>query len=163
LKTTSFNINTKYDSYKENNTWKQRFAGYTCSHGLKLEFDLDIQKLGVTLGAMSKCKAAPNFNIKFSVKDQNAVSDELLENAIANAKHKADILARASGVKLGDVKRIDYNWGEIHLYSNTDMMLCEAAAEPMAVAESRMMEFEPEDINVSDTVTVVWEIVRGDA
>jgi uncharacterized protein YggE len=162
LKTTRFNIQTAYETYTEKNVRKQRFIGYTCSHGLKLEFDLDMPKLGLTLNAISKSHADPNFNIKFTVKNQNAVSEELLESAAANARQKAEILAKASGVKLGEVQRIDYNWGELHLYSNTDMMFCDALASPMAVAESRMMEFDPEDINVNDSVTMIWEICGGE-
>ena len=156
LKTTNFNINTKYESYRENGGHKQRFAGYVCYHGLKLEFDLDMPMLGATLGAIAKCEANPNFNIKFSIKDPTAVSEQLLEDAVENAKRKATVLAKAAGVSLGAIQRIDYNWSEHHLYSRTDyqfneLMVCEAAS-PMA------MDIEPEDINVSDTATVVWAI-----
>jgi len=157
LKTTSFNINTKYESYNEDNIWKQRFAGYTCTHELKLEFDLEMQKLGATLGAIAKCEADPNFNIEFSVKDRNAVSERLLESAVENAKDKARVLAKAAGVALGEIRRIDYNWSDIRLYSNTDMQMSYGAlraadAAPMAI------DMEPEDISVSDAATVVWAI-----
>ena len=156
LKTTSFNINTKYETYRENGGHKQRFAGYACYHGLKLEFGLDMVLLGATLGAIAGCEAKPNFDIRFSIKDPNAVSEQLLESAVENAKWKAMVLARAAGVKLGAIERIDYNWHELHLYSQTDYQLCDAmvceAAAPMA------MEIEPEDINVSDTAMVVWAI-----
>jgi len=156
MKTTSFNINTKYESYRENGGHKQRFAGYTCYHSLKLEFSLDMAALGATLGAISGCEAKPDFNIKFSIKDPSAVSEQLLESAIENAKWKATVLAKSAGVKLGEIQRIDYNWSELHLYSQTDyqfndMMLCEAAA-PLA------MDIEPEDIKVNDTATFVWAI-----
>ena len=154
LKTTSFNINTRYESYRESGGHKQRFAGYVCSHKLKLEFDLDMKKLGVTLSAIAGCKANPDFSIKFSVSDPNAVSEQLLASAVENAKAKAEILAESAGVKLGAIQRIDYNWGELQLYSNTNMDL-------MCCAEtsgSYDMGIEPEDIDLTDTVTVVWEI-----
>ena len=152
LKTTSFNINTRYESYRESGGHKQRFAGYVCSHRLKLEFDLDMKKLGLTLGAIARCKAAPDFSIKFSVKDPDAVSEQLLTNAVENAKAKAEILAESAGVKLGAIQRIDYNWGELQLYSKTymDVLYC---AE---TSGSYDMGIEPEDIDLTDTVTVVW-------
>ena len=120
------------------------------------EFDLDIRMLGVTLGAIAGCEAKPDFNIKFSMKDPSAVSEQLLDNAIENAKWKATILAKSAGVKLGEIQRIDYNWSELHLYPQTDyqldnLMVCEAAA-PLA------MDIEPEDIKVNDTATIVWAI-----
>ena len=151
LKTTNFNINTKYESYRENVGQKRRFAGYICYHGLKLEFDLDMPMLGATLGAIAKCEAKPNFNIKFSIKDPNAVSEQVLENAVENAKNKATVLAKAAGVKLGAIQRIDYSWSENHLYSQTNYQFKDVGA-PMG------MDIEPEDINVSDTATVVWSI-----
>ena len=75
LKTASFNINTKYERYRENNDHKQRFVGYVCYHVLKLEFSLDMPTLGATLGAIAGCDANPNFNIRFSIKDPTAVSN----------------------------------------------------------------------------------------
>jgi len=149
LKTTSFNVDTKYEQYKVKEEWKSRFIGYSCAHGLKLEFNLDMQMLGATLGAIAECDAKPKLKINFSVKDTNAVSEQLLQSAIENAKSKAKILARSAGVALGEIKRIDYNWSEIHIHSDTDveaeMMLCE-------------MRIEPEAINANDSATVVWAI-----
>ena len=158
LKTTSFNVNTKYESYRDkNNNYQSKFVGYCCTHGLRLEFDLDMKLLGMTLGAIATCEANPKFSIRFSVKDANAVSEELLENAIENARWKAGILAKSAGVNLGAILRIDYNWSEHHFYSDTDMGVAEgmlycAEAAPMT------LDIELEDIDVSDTATVVWAI-----
>jgi uncharacterized protein YggE len=85
------------------------------------------------------------------------VSEKLLENAVENAKWKATVLAKAAGVKLGAIQRIDYNWSDIHLYSNTNYMLCESAAAYSA-DNTIDIDIEPEDIKVSDTATVVWAI-----
>ena len=159
LKTTQFNVNTKYDSYRDkSNNWKQKFIGYSCTHGLRLEFDLDMKKLGVTLGAIADCPPKPKIGIKFSVKDTSTVSEQLLQSAIENAKQKADVLTTAAGVKLGAIKRIDYNWNEHHLYSQTDVCLMESVTDYLESPRALAMDIEPEDIDVSDTVTVVWEI-----
>ena len=154
----SFNVSTKYESYRDNqNNYQQRFIGYSCSHGLNLEFDLDMEKLGATIGAIAKCEANPKFNIKFSIKDPNAVSEQLLESAVENAKWKATVLAKAAGVKLGEIQRIDYSWRDINLYSETDMIVVESALR-VAEAAPEAMDIVPEDIDVSDTATVVWLI-----
>ena len=159
LKTTQFNVNTKYDSYRDkSNNWKQKFIGYCCTHGLRLEFDLDMKRLGVTLGAIADCPARPKFSIKFSVKDPTAVSEQLLQNAIENAKQKANVLTTAAGVKLGEIKRIDYNWSEHHLYSQTEYLLTESAAEYLESPKRLAMDIEPDDIDVSDSVTVIWSM-----
>jgi uncharacterized protein YggE len=157
LKTMSFNIQTKYESYKQKDEWKKRFAGYTCTHGLRLEFDFDMPMFGHALGAIAGCEATPQFNIQFSVKDLTAVKEQLLESAVKNAADKAKILAKAAGVKLGDIAHIEYSWGELRLYSETDMRVCEckALAAPTSAIE---LDIEPDDIDVNDNVTVVWEI-----
>ena len=96
-------------------------------------------------------------NIRFTVKDPSAISEELLRAATKNARQKAEILCEASGVKLGELKSIDYNWGEINVYSNTrNDMDDECLAMPMMRGAS--IDFEPDDIEAGDTVTFVWEI-----
>ena len=57
--------------------------------------------------------------MQFTVKDEEAVDAALLDSACANAKAKAEILTKASGVTLGELVSIDYNWGELHLHSPT--------------------------------------------
>jgi uncharacterized protein YggE len=94
LKTTSFNIDTRYESYKDKrDTWQRRFEGYICKHGLILEFDLDMKLLVATLAAIAECDANPEFSIRFSVKDGNAVSEQFLVSAVENATAKARVLA----------------------------------------------------------------------
>mgnify|MGYP001330009948 FL=1 len=80
-----------------------------------------------------------------------------MRSATINAREKAEVLCEASDVELGDLLTIDYNWGELNIVSRTDYMLEERAmAMPMrAMAD---MDIQPEDIDVSDTATFVWEI-----
>ena len=158
LKTTSFNIDTEYKNYRDNNNNLQKeFIGYSCKHELRLEFGLDMNKLGATLGAIADCEANPDIDIKFSVKDTSAVSEQLLNNAISNAKWKAAILAKSAGIYLGDIKCIDYNWSELHMYSDTNMVLAEGKAFCSFTGTSPV-DITPKDIDVSDSVTVIWSI-----
>jgi uncharacterized protein YggE len=154
LKTTDFNISTEYESYKDSNgNYQRRFVGYKCSHALKLEFEFDMKRLGETLTAISTCGVTPEFQIAFSVKDKNAVSAALLESAISNAKEKAAIISKTAGVTLGAIQGIDYSWGELRLFSETrfsDAICCSIEAAPI--------DIEPDDIDVNDSVTVVWAI-----
>lgn len=86
-----------------------------------------------------------------------AVDAALLQSACANAKAKAEILTKASGVTLGELVSIDYNWGELHLYSPTRYEMDEACMMRASAAPTAM-DIEPDDIDVSDSVTFVWEI-----
>ncbi len=158
VRTTSFNVRTAYESVKnKNGNYKSVFSGYVCSHRLKVEFDFDTKRLAQTLSAISKSLAKPELSIAFTVKDPSAVNKELLKSATINAREKAKVLCEASDVELGDLLTLDYNWGELNIISRTDYMLEERVmAMPMrAMAD---MDIQPDDIDVSDTATFVWEI-----
>lgn len=160
LKTTNFNVNTEYESERDKNgNYKRIFIGYSVTHQLKLEFDFDSQRLSQTLGAIAGCIAEPELNVQFTVKDKKSVDAALLENACVNAKAKAGILAKASGVTLGDLISIDYNWGELHLFSQTQYDM-EDNCMRMASAAPTSIEIKPDDIDISDSVTFVWEISK---
>ena len=158
VKTTNFNVRTDYERVKDRSgNYKSVFNGYICSHRLKVEFDFDTKRLAQTLYAISRCLAQPELSISFTVKDPSAVNKELLKSATINAKEKAQILCEASGVELGQLLTIDYNWGELNIVSHTDYML-EEKCMAMPVGGLADMDIEPDDIDVSDTATFVWEI-----
>lgn len=155
LKTTHFNVDTHYESYRDrNDEYKRRFIGYKCHHHLKLAFDYDTNQLTNVLSAISRSEVFPELQIQFSVKDTSAVSEQLLIHATENARKKADILARAAGTKLGQLIQIDYSWKDIYFHSETQY-LHESSMSMKAAAP----EMEPEDINVQDTVSFKWEIL----
>lgn len=159
LKTLSFNIDTKYESYRDkNDNWKRRFEGYEYSHNLKIEFPSDNKLLGKCLYALAKLSCTPQFRISFFVKDVDAVKNELLGKAVTDSKIKAEVLAKAAEVKLGDILSIDYSWGHIELYTEPIDKLCCKEEAYLASPDSYDIDIEADDINVTDTVTVVWEI-----
>lgn len=159
LKTTHFDVNTEYESYEEHGEYKQRFVGYRFTHILKLEFESDNEKLGKVVYALAHSEIEPEFRISYTVKDPESAKNALLGKAVEDAKAKASVLAKASGVKLLDIQRIDYSWaqGELESYPMRDMMLCKMADNSIATG-SYDLNMEPDDIEVSDTVTVIWEI-----
>ena len=154
LKTLSFSIDTEYEGYHENDEYKRRFVGYKYSHVMKLEFESDNERLGKVLYTLAKCDLHPEFRLSYTVKDAEAVKNEVLGKAVADSKAKAEILTKAAEVVLGDIQSIDYSWGEVE-FSVSPMENSFCAAPEM---KSFDMNIEPDDIEVSDTVTVVWEI-----
>lgn len=152
LKTTRFNIDTDYESFRDkNNDYKRRFAGYKCEHNLKLTFDYDTAQLSKVLTAIAKSHVYPEINIQFTVKDPTAVSEQLLINATENARRKAEVLARAAGTELGELLNIDYSWNDIYFHSPTHYQ-----RNSHIMMEASAPEIEPEDINVQDSVSFVW-------
>ena len=159
LKTLIFNVDTEYESYKDHGAYKQRFVGYRFRHLLKVEFDSDNERLGKILYALGNCDLNPEFRISYTVKDPEAAKNELLGKAVKDAKEKAAVITAAASVTLKDIQSIDYSWSEIELEVSPMNRLMKASAPVVACADSSYdLDIEPDDIEVADTVTVVWEI-----
>ena len=158
LKTMSFDVQTRYESVKDRQgNYKREFVGYACSYRLKLAFDFDSKQLARVISAIAACGAKPELGIAFTVKSPERISEELLVSATKNARTKAEILCKASGNMLGQLLNIDYNWGELNVYSGTSYDV-EDCIQPLMVCKCAAPEIEPDDIDVSDTVAFTWEI-----
>ena len=159
LKTTSFDVQTRYENVKDRQgNYKREFAGYACTYRLKLAFDFDSKQLAKVISAIADCGAQPELSIAFTVKNPARVSEELLISATENAKTKAEILCKASGNALGQLLNIDYNWGELNVFSRTSYDVEDCIQPLMAMSKCAAPEIEPDDIDVTDTVAFTWEI-----
>ncbi|WP_242835564.1 SIMPL domain-containing protein [Butyrivibrio sp. AC2005] len=160
VKTLSFNVEVENESYHDKNgDWKSRFVGYRFRHVLKVDFVSDNDRLGKILYSLANALIIhPEFRISFFVKDETAAKNELLGKAVKDSRDKAEILTAAAGVKLGDIQTIDYSWGQINMEiapMHMDMLCCETAKCSTGGYD---MDIEPDDIDITDTVTVVWGI-----
>ena len=154
LKTSSFNVTDEYD-YVQTETGgnKRQFIGYKCGHRLKLEFDMDMERLGKALAALSGCEANSEFHINFGVKDIDTLKKQLLAQAVKDAAEKAEILAQAAGVKLKEIAFMTCGDIDDNIVSPT------VFNQPVAAAlRSVSVDMAPEDIEAEVSVNVEWEI-----
>ncbi len=161
LKTLNFRIDAEYESYRDkHNNYQQRFVGYKFIHVAKLEFLSDNELLRRVLFALGKCPSQPEIHISYTVKDPEAAKNELLSKAVADAKAKSAILAAASSVELADILSIDYSWGEINfeVHPMDEAVMMKECEFSRSVPTEYGIDIEPDDIEVSDTVTIVWQI-----
>ena len=77
------------------------------------------------------------------------------QEAVKNANRKAKLMTEAAGVKLGKILDINYSWSEVHFHRTYARELRSDAM----MAPDAQPDFEPEDIEKTDNVEVVWEIV----
>lgn len=159
LKTIHFDISSKYESYRDkHDDWKKRFVGYEYIHRFKIEFPLDNSRLGKILSAIGQSALSPEITIGYTIADPEGAKNELLAKAVSDSRRKAEILSAAAGVKIGTLVTIDYSWQELDVYASgtrggDGMPLakaCNFAAEDM--------DIEPDDIDLTDSVTVIWSI-----
>ena len=151
LKTTNFDISPKHHWSREEE--EQVFLGFEAEHDLRLELPLDQDLLNRTLMQLAESTSQATFSIYFSVKDQDALRQRVLANAVARARENAETLAQAAGVQLGEILRIEYGWAEIR-FSERMMTYDASEAEP----SPPMPDIQPDEIEAGDNVTVIWAI-----
>ena len=160
LKTLHFGVETEYQTVKVRDEYKRRMVGYRYQHNLKVEFPSDNQRLGKILYALAHSPVQPEITFSYTVSNPEAIKNELLGRAIADAKAKAAVLTQAAGVALKEIQSIDYSWGEVNFEVHP------MGLQPLAMAKMSMdcgnssydMDIEPDDVETADTVTVLWEI-----
>lgn len=156
LKTTDFNVCSRYENEKDQNgNYRNVLKGFEVNHSFKLEFGFNTDKLNDVLTVLARCEAHPGLSVEFSVKDKNAVREELLVSAVDDAAKRAKILAKASNVQLGEILNIDYGRKDLRLVSPTAYR----ADERCLAAKLTAMDIQPENVDAADTVTIVWEII----
>lgn len=153
LKTIHFSINAVYEQINYENNYKSVFVGYRHVHHLRVEFDFDINRLGKVLELVNRSNAEPNLSINFKLKDEINAKQSLLINAVNNAKDLAVVIAKASGVTLGEIIDIIYDWTDFNIYSQTRY-----DSEKLYLTSTLKFDITPEDIVLTDYVTVIWEI-----
>ena len=102
----------------------------------------------------------PEFSIEYTVADVEKCKNELLHKAIEDSIQKAQVLTIAANVKLGEIQAIDYSWGEMDFVTKplNEMRLMECTECEMSAPGAYDIDIEADDINVTDTATVIWEI-----
>lgn len=155
LKTTSFSIDSKYESRRDaGGEYRQEFVGYEYRHSAYILFDADNALLGRVLNALGRSGVMPEFRLEYTVKDKESVREQLLSMIVADARSKAKCLATAADAALGDVVNINYNVSDddivIQPFERT--MLCSKSVDNAA------FDITPDDITVEDSVTVTFEI-----
>ena len=155
LKTINFNVRAVYESeeYRDGNSKRNRqvFTGFECRHDLKLNFDLDNDKLNRALDTIAGNLSQPKISIAFAIKDAEALNDKILKSAAKDARRKAKVLCAASGVKLGKLLDINYSWDASRIQ---ETIVCGECAP----VDKNSFDLQPEELIASDSVDFLWEI-----
>lgn len=140
-------ISPQYDYSGDNSN---EIIGYNVNSGLKLTID-DVDAVGSYIDVAFAAGANSFDSITFAVKDNSEARDEALRLAVADAEKKADVLAEAAGMKLGDIVSIEENNSDS--YYNTEGF----AAKDIADAGAGTSVY-PSKVNVSVQVQVCYAL-----
>lgn len=80
-------------------------VGYSATNMVTVQVR-KVDDLGAIIDALGKAGMNRMFGIAFDLADQTAAYDAARERAVADARHRAELFAKAAGVKLGSVMRM---------------------------------------------------------
>jgi len=103
VKTVGYSVQPQY-TYPQNGA--PVLTGYRVSNNVNVTVR-DISKVGQLLDAVTKAGANQVGGVSFGLTDPEAASRVAREQAVQNARDKADTLAKATGVAVGIVMTID--------------------------------------------------------
>lgn len=131
--------------------------GYELHQRIKVDLGIDNVLVNKIVRGIGKFIDDAQIKIGHTVQDPRPHQLRMLEKAVKDAKEKAQIMASALGCSLQDVYSINYSDTNIHIYSEARNI--HSAAEAKA-STPEGLDITPEDLSVSDEVTVVWTIEK---
>ena len=136
--------------YNYQNRQSPKIEGYEARNTVSAKtYDLD--NVGSMLDALVKAGVNNINGVQFSVKDPKAAQDKAREEAILEAKAKAEAMAKAAGVKLGKLKSINEsrsNYAPQPVAYARASLAAESVSTPMSAGEQ----------SLSITVNMTYEI-----
>jgi uncharacterized protein YggE len=136
--------------YPEDEGASPRIAGYRVENAISVRVR-DLDRLGAVLDLVVSDGANSFRALAFGVDDPAPLLDAARAAAVADARRKAEVIAQAAGMALGEVIEISEQGG--YAVPRQDMLRMPA---PMAEASVPIAAGE---ITFAATVTIVWALV----
>lgn len=149
IQTQSMSVYQRQESYYDNGVQKSKPGQWDVNNTISVTLR-DVNRASAMADLLTKSGATnvygPNFQLDTSVKAE----DSLMADAIADARIKADAMAKASGTSLDKVISVNEGSSGSLIY-------------PMYAAKDGMgggggVSVEPGSTKISKTVTVVWSL-----
>ena len=153
IATSGFNIYTMSEWIDGTSTEKQF---YQVQHQLSVTV-ADIDKAGYVIDRCVEAGANAIDYVSFEASDMKAAYDKALREAVVDARRKAELIAEAAGMKLGNLVSISTEDGGGEFYSNSFRMKAPAAEEAMGDTK-----LAPGTQNTSASVSATWEMIAAE-
>lgn len=150
IQTVRYSLQPEF-SYEKN---KRRLTGYVARADYKVKVK-NLEKLGAVIDKSIACNFTVN-RVEFGLNNRSLFENNLLEEAVANARSKAAVVARAGGRTLGHL--IHASFGTVSNATRTVNRNMMAKAASMDAAEAAPTELEPGIITVSANVDLEFAL-----
>ena len=146
IQTVRYTLQPEY-SYEKN---KRSLTGYVARADYKVKIK-NLEKLGAVIDKSIGCSFTVD-RVEFGLNNRSLFENSLLEEAVANARSKAAVVARAGGRTLGNLIHASFNTvSNMSRSVNRNMMTAKTAS--LDAAESTPTELDPGimtvDVNVN--------------
>ena len=133
-----------------------RDSGFVARQDLEITFKFNKEKVLDLLNEVSDSKAQPSlsFGYDFAKETEEALENQLIEEAVGDAQNKATIIAQSAGIQLGSI---------VHIRYDPAPML---QPQPMAMAERSLARddgmdfggFQVPELELSRSLVIEWVI-----
>lgn len=149
IQTRGFGIYPRYDHSKSSGQ-QPDIAGYEIRNGVEVKVR-DLAKLGTLLTLTVESGANAVDGIRFEVSDPQDKLDEARKQAVAAARHKAEVFAASAGVELGTIVSIT----ETGVEMPRPVMM---RAEGLMMAKAGPVPVEAGEEVIGANVTIRWSL-----
>lgn len=144
LQTTGLSVNPNWSSYSSSSS-RNKIDGFTATNMLTVGIR-DLDALGAVLDAVVADGANTLNGVTFGLVDPRPALDEARREAVSDARARAEVIAAAAGVTLGD------------LVSVSEGGSFGGGPAPMYRADSASVPIERGEVSYQANVTLVWEL-----
>ena len=138
----------------------QEIIGYMATHSIMVKTS-NIHNGGRIIDAISAANASARFDYQYySLKDETRIryENELAGQAAQSARTKAQSIASGLGAELGRIVDIQTNYYYPPYYGMKDYAMAEGGMATSASAEPIATEIFPQDLTISSSIYVTFEI-----
>ena len=156
IRTSHYNLTPEYD-------WETgKIKSYSINVEVRVEInnvDLDDNIAGDVIEAAAKEDLNEVRSLSFDVEMRDEIIEELKLEAIEDAKSKKDSIAAASGLRLGELKNVEF--GYTPYYYDDNIGFAEAVPAMDAAQERTVtnVKIEPGETELSTSVTLIYKIL----
>jgi hypothetical protein len=134
MQTSNFSVQPVYEPYREGQTTPRKIVAYEVFNQVTVTVR-DLTRLGEALDTFVSAGSNELQGISFSIDKPDPLQDEAREAAIKDALHKAELMAKAAGVKLGRLVTMSESSGGRPMPAMAMSMRAEKASVPIAAGE----------------------------
>ncbi|NYZ61126.1 SIMPL domain-containing protein [Candidatus Micrarchaeota archaeon] len=140
----------------------QQIIGYRATHSIMVKTS-NIYNGGEIIDSISAANASARFDYQYySLKDETRIryENELAGAAAQSARSKAQSIASGLGAQLGRIVDIQTNYYYPPYYGMKDYSMAEGGMAISASAEPIATEIFPQDLTISSSIYVTFEITQ---